>query len=160
MKIENNKVIQLNYVLTNSKGEQLDASDGEPMAYLHGHHNVIPGLEKALEGKTTDEKFSVMIPADDAYGETQAHLIQEGVPKAMFQGVEKIEVGMRFEAQSEQGFHSVVITDIQDETVTVDGNHELAGIDLTFDVEIVDVRDATAEEIEHGHAHGVGGHQH
>lgn len=160
MKIENNKVVQMNYVLTDSAGQQMDASNGEPMAYLHGHHNVIPGLEKALEGRVAGDNFTVTIPAAEAYGETQANLIQEGVPKAMFQGVESIEVGMRFEAQSEHGFHSVVITDIQDETVTVDGNHELAGMDLTFKVEIVDVRDATAEELEHGHAHGPGGHQH
>ena len=100
------------------------------------------------------------IEADDAYGPVMDHLIQDNVPKAMFQGIESLEVGMRFEAQSAEGFHSVVITDVQDDTVTVDGNHEFAGKDLVFDIEVVDVREATSEELDHGHAHGVGGHHH
>lgn len=160
MKIENNKVVLINYVLTAPNGEQIDASNGEPMAYLHGHHNVIPGLEKALESKSAGDKFTAIISAEDGYGEKLDHLIQENVPKSMFQGVEDIEIGMRFEAQSDQGFHSVAITEVTEETVTVDGNHELAGIELNFDIEVVEVRDATAEEVEHGHAHGAGGHQH
>lgn len=160
MKIENNKVVLINYVLTDPNGEQIDASKGEPMAYLHGHHNVIPGLEKALESKSAGDKFTAIISAEDGYGEKLDHLIQENVPKSMFQGVEDIEIGMRFEAQSDQGFHSVAITEVTEETVTVDGNHELAGIELNFDIEVVEVRDATAEEVEHGHAHGAGGHQH
>lgn len=160
MKIENNKVVLINYVLTDPNGEQIDASNGEPMAYLHGHHNVIPGLEKALESKSAGDKFTAIISAEDGYGEKLDHLIQENVPKSMFQGVEDIEIGMRFEAQSDQGFHSVAITEVTEETVTVDGNHELAGIELNFDIEVVEVRDATAEEVEHGHAHGAGGHQH
>ena len=160
MKIENNKVVQIKYVLTDAQGNQMDASGDEPLAYLHGSHNLIPGLEAELKGKQGGDKFVVTIPAEEAYGEKQDHLIQDGVPKEMFQGVDNIEVGMRFEAQSEQGFHSVVITEINDETVTVDGNHEMAGMDLTFDIEVVDVRDATEEEISHGHAHGAGGHHH
>lgn len=160
MKIENNKVVQIKYVLTDAQGNQMDASGDEPLAYLHGSHNLIPGLEAELKGKQAGDKFVATIPAEEAYGEKQDHLIQDGVPKEMFQGVDNIEVGMRFEAQSEQGFHSVVITEINDETVTVDGNHEMAGMDLTFDIEVVDVRDATEEEISHGHAHGAGGHHH
>lgn len=160
MKIENNKVVQIKYVLTDAQGNQMDASGDEPLAYLHGSHNLIPGLEAELKGKQAGDKFVATIPAEEAYGEKQDHLIQDGVPKEMFQGVDNIEVGMRFEAQSEQGFHSVVITEINDETVTVDGNHEMAGMDLTFDIEVIDVRDATEEEISHGHAHGAGGHHH
>jgi FKBP-type peptidyl-prolyl cis-trans isomerase SlyD len=160
MKIEINKVVQINYLLTDADGNQMDASNGEPLAYLHGHHNLIPGLEAELTGKQAGDKFTATIPAEEAYGEKQDHLVQSGVPKDMFQGVEKLEVGMRFEAQSEQGFHSVVITEISEETVTVDGNHEMAGMDLTFEVEVIDIRDATEEEISHGHAHGAGGHQH
>ncbi|KUJ75383.1 peptidylprolyl isomerase [Thiomicrospira sp. XS5] len=160
MKIEQNKVGMINYSLTDSEGNLIDSSNGQALAYLHGHSNLIPGLEKELEGKTTGDKFNANIPAGEAYGEVEPNLVQEGVPKSMFQGVDNLEVGMRFEAQSEQGVHSVEITDIQDETVTVDGNHPLAGKDLNFDIEVMGVRDATEEELEHGHAHGDGGHQH
>ncbi|BCN93479.1 peptidyl-prolyl cis-trans isomerase [Thiomicrorhabdus immobilis] len=160
MKIENNKVVQIKYVLTDAEGNQLDASGDEPLAYLHGNHNLIPGLEAELTDKQAGDKFTATIPAEEAYGPVQEHLVQSGVPIDMFQGVESLEVGMRFEAQSEQGFHSVVITEVNEETVTVDGNHEMAGMDLTFEIEVVDVRDATEEEIAHGHAHGVGGHHH
>lgn len=117
-------------------------------------------MENELEGKTVGDKFSTTVKAAEAYGEIEPHLIQSDVPKSMFQGVENLEVGMRFEAQSEHGVHSVVITEIFDEHVTVDGNHPLAGQDLTFEVEVTGVRDATDEEIEHGHAHGDGGHHH
>ncbi len=159
MNIEKNNVAQIEYTLTNAKGEVMDASNGNPLAYLHGHSNLIPGLEKELEGKTKGDKFNISIPAAEAYGERVDALIQT-VPNDMFQGVDNLEVGMRFEAQSEQGMHSVEITAIEGDQVTVDGNHPMAGLDLTFDVEIIDVREATAEEVEHGHAHGAGGHQH
>lgn len=160
MKIEQNKVGMIDYSLTDAEGNVIDASNGQALAYLHGHSNLIPGLEKELEGKAVGDKFTANIAAVDAYGDTQPHLIQEDVPKSMFQGVDNLEVGMRFEAQSEQGVHSVEITKVDDETVTVDGNHPLAGKDLNFDIEVMGVRDATEEELEHGHAHGDGGHQH
>ncbi len=159
MNIEKNNVAQIEYTLTNAEGEVMDASNGNPLAYLHGHHNLIPGLEKALEGKTKGDKFTVTIPASEAYGERVDALVQT-VPSNMFQGVDKLEVGMRFEAQSEQGMHSVEITKIEGDQITVDGNHPMAGLPLTFEVEVIDVRSATEEEIEHGHAHGKGGHQH
>lgn len=159
MEIINNKVALFEYTLTNSAGETLDASNGNPLAYLHGHGNIIPGLEKEMEGKTVGDKFSANIAAADGYGERQDALVQI-VPSEMFQGVDTLEIGMRFEAQSEYGTHSVEITNIDGDQVTVDGNHPLAGIDLTFEVEITGVRDATDEEIEHGHAHGPGGHHH
>jgi FKBP-type peptidyl-prolyl cis-trans isomerase SlyD len=161
MKLEKDKIGLFNYTLTNSDGEQIDSSDGNPMAYLHGHQNLIPGLEKELIGKTVGDSLNTTVKAADAYGEIQEHLIQKEVPISMFQGVDNIEVGMRFEAQAEGGgIHSVVITEKNNETVTVDGNHPLAGEDLSFDVEITGVRDATKEELEHGHAHGEGGNQH
>lgn len=160
MKIENNKVAEINYTLKDKDGNVMDASNGQPLAYLHGNGNLIPGLEKELEGKEVSDKFTVTIPAAEAYGERNDALVQTGVPKEMFQGVDNLEVGMRFEAQTEQGIHSVEITDINDEGVTVDGNHPLAGQDLTFDIEVMAVRDATEEELEHGHAHSAGGHQH
>lgn len=159
MNIENDKVALFEYTLTNAEGEQLDASEGNPLAYLHGHGNIIPGLEKELEGKKAGDKFTATIPAADAYGERIEALIQT-VSKDMFQGVEELEVGMRFEAQSAQGMHSVEITKIHGDQVTVDGNHPLSGLDLTFSIEVTEVRDATSEEIDHGHAHGVGGHHH
>ena len=159
MSIEKNKVATIEYVLTNEHGEQIDASNGNPLAYLHGHDNLIPGLEAELEGKSVGDKFTATIPTAQAYGERVDALVQT-VPSSMFQGVEQLEVGMRFEAQSEQGMHSVEITHIDGDQVTVDGNHPLAGLDLTFEVEVKDLRDATEEEIEHGHAHGPGGVEH
>lgn len=159
MTLEDNKVGLIEYTLTNAAGETLDASEGNPLAYLHGHGNLIPGLEKELAGKTVGDKFNTTVAAADAYGERVDGLIQT-VPASMFQGVEKIDIGMRFEAQSEQGMHSVEVTAVENDQVTVDGNHPLAGLALTFDIEVVGVRSATDEEIEHGHAHGEGGHQH
>lgn len=159
MKIEQDKVAMIEYTLKDANGEVMDASNGHPLAYLHGHHNLIPGLEAELAGKSVGDKFTVTVPAAQAYGETEPGLIQS-VPSNMFQGVESLEVGMRFEAQSEQGMHSVEITAIEGDMVTVDGNHPMAGKDLTFDVEVVGIRDASAEEIDHGHAHGAGGHHH
>lgn len=159
MIIEKDNVGIIEYVLTDSEGEQLDASDGNPLAYLHGHGNLIPGLEAELEGKTAGDKFKATIPAAAAYGERIEALVQT-VPNSMFQGVEELEIGMRFEAQSEQGMHSVEITHIDGDQITVDGNHPLAGLDLTFAVEVKEVRAATEDEIDHGHAHGVGGVQH
>jgi len=161
MKLEKDKVGLFNFTLTEQTGQQIDSSDRQPMAYLHGYDNLIPGLEKELAGKSAGDKLNTTIKAAEGYGEIQEHLIQKEVPVSMFQGVDNIEVGMRFEAQAEGGgIHSVEITEKNGETVTVDGNHPLAGKDLTFDIEITEVREATKEELEHGHAHGAGGHQH
>ena len=159
MKIEQDKVAQIEYTLKDHNGEVMDASNGQPLAYLHGHHNLIPGLEKELTGKAVGDKFTVTVEAAEAYGEINPGLIQQ-VPSNLFQGVETLEVGMRFEAQSDQGVQSVEIKAIDGDQVTVDANHPLAGHDLTFDIEVVGIRDAAAEELEHGHAHGAGGHQH
>lgn len=159
MQVEKDKVVSIEYTLKDEHGNVIDASNGNPLAYLHGHGQIIPGLEKALEGKTVGDKLTVTVPAAEAYGERVEQLVQE-VPRQLFQGVDKIEVGMRFEAQSEQGVHSVEVTEVDGDTITVDGNHPLAGKDLTFDVEIVEIRDATPDELAHGHAHGPGGVQH
>ncbi|QCU90075.1 FKBP-type peptidyl-prolyl cis-trans isomerase [Thiomicrorhabdus sediminis] len=159
MSIQKDKVALIEYVLTDETGEQIDASNGNPLAYLHGHNNLIPGLESELEGKNVSDKFKATIAAADAYGDRVDALVQT-VPSSMFQGVDNLEVGMRFEAQSEQGMHSVEITAIDGDQVTVDGNHPLAGMDLTFDVEVIGLRDATEDELAHGHAHGDGGVQH
>lgn len=159
MSIQQDKVALIEYTLTDDQGEQIDASNGNPLAYLHGHNNLIPGLEAELEGKNVSDKFKITVSADKAYGDRTDALVQT-VPDSMFQGIDSLEVGMRFEAQSEQGMHSVEVTAIDGDQVTVDGNHPLAGMALTFEVEVVGLREATPEEIEHGHAHGDGGVQH
>ena len=158
--IANDTVVQFNYTLTNSDGDVLDKSNGEPLAYLHGHHNIISGLESKMEGKSVGDKFTVTGAPEDAYGEYLSEAVQE-VPRANFQGVENIEAGMQFQSQTDDG-HVMLVTvkDVNDDIVVVDGNHPLAGVTLTFDVEVVDVRKATADEIAHGHAHGAGGHHH
>ena len=157
--IANDLVVLFNYKLTNAEGETLDQSQGEPLAYLQGAGNIIPGLEKAMLGKTTGDKFTVTIPAAEAYGEYNTDLVQE-VPKQMFQGVDNIEAGMQFQAQTDDGVQIVTVKAVEGENVIVDANFPLAGQDLTFDVEIVDIRDASQEELDHGHVHGAGGHHH
>ena len=161
MTIENNKVASIDYTLTNDTGETLDTSVGkEPLKYIQGHQNIIPGLEKALEGKSTGEKLTVTVPPEEAYGTSSPASIQT-VSKEVFQGVDNIDVGMQFQAQGEGGQPIIVtVTKVEDDQVTIDGNHPLADQTLTFDVEIKEVRDATEEELEHGHVHGIGGHQH
>ena len=161
MSIKDNSAVSFHYSLTDDEGQQLDSSAGkEPLAYLHGAGNIIPGLENALTGKAVGDSMTVAVSAAEGYGEVQQELIQD-VPRTSFQGVEQIEVGMQFEAQTGQGGTvPVTVTAVTDETVTVDGNHPLAGKKLNFDVSIEAVRDATAEELEHGHVHGPGGHEH
>ena len=157
--IANDHVVSFNYKLTNAEGETLDQSQGEPLAYLHGAGNIIPGLENALLGKTVGEKFTVTVPAAEGYGEYNPELVQE-VPAQMFQGVDNIQAGMQFQAQTDDGVQIVTVKAVEGENVIVDANFPLAGQDLTFEVVIVDSRDPTAEELQHGHAHGAGGHHH
>jgi FKBP-type peptidyl-prolyl cis-trans isomerase SlyD len=159
MTIKANTVVAFHYTVSDEDGVQLDSSNGkDPLTYLHGASNIIPGLEQALEGKTAGEQLQVTIEPAQAYGEYQDHLV-EAVPREAF-GENNVEVGMRFEAQTQQGPISVVITNIEGDQVTVDGNHPLAGKSLSFDVTIDSIREASEEEISHGHAHGAGGHQH
>lgn len=160
MQISPNKVVSIHYTLKNDAGDVLDTSSGrEPLAYLHGSGNIIPGLEKALEGKSSGEKMNVSIAPEEGYGERHEGLIQD-VPRDAFQGVEDIQPGMQFHAQGPSGPMVVTVKEVGDNTVKVDGNHPLAGETLHFDVEVTDVREATAEEQEHGHVHGAGGHDH
>lgn len=150
----------MHYTLTNNKGEVLDSSQGgDPLTYLHGSGNIIPGLEKALTGKQIGDKLQVTVEPAEGYGVHDPALVQQ-VPKRAFQGVPNIEPGMTFHAQSSQGPMRVTVTAVQGDMVTVDGNHPLAGETLNFDVEITEVRAATLEEIAHGHVHGPGGHHH
>jgi len=161
MKIQKNSAVSFHYSLTDDHGNSIDSSEGkEPLAYLHGAGNIIPGLEEALEGKSANDSLTVAVTAEKGYGEVQKELIQE-VPRAAFQGVDSIEVGMQFEAQTGQGGTvPVTVTAVNDDSVTVDGNHPLAGKNLNFDVSIEEVREASEEELAHGHIHGPGGHQH
>ena len=157
--IGKNSVVGINYTLTNDDGEVMDSSEGSgPLVYLHGAQNLIEGLEKQLAGNSVGASFKATIAAADAYGETDPSLIQT-LSRDMFRGVDNIEVGMGFTAQGPQGQQHIVVTAINDNEVTVDGNHPMAGKTLHFDVEVVSVRDATAEEIDHGHVHD-GSHHH
>ncbi|MBB3140275.1 FKBP-type peptidyl-prolyl cis-trans isomerase [Halomonas organivorans] len=160
MQIAQNSVVAFHYTLTNDAGEVLDSSEGrEPLTYLHGAGNIIPGLEKEMEGRTAGDKLQAKVAPEEGYGEVQPQLVQE-VPRDAFQGVENVEAGMQFQAQTQGGPLMVTVTKVEGDTVTVDGNHPLAGQTLNFDVEIAEVREASEEEVEHGHVHGEGGHEH
>jgi len=150
MEIAKDTVVSIDYTLTGDDGQVIDSSEGrEPLQYLHGHQNIIPGLEKAIEGKTQGEKLSVTVDPEEGYGPYRDELVQD-VPKEAFDGVDKVEPGMTFRAESNAGPMTVTVKEVGEETVTVDGNHMLAGQNLNFDVDIKDVREATEDEISQG----------
>ncbi|QEN09701.1 peptidylprolyl isomerase [Oceanispirochaeta crateris] len=159
MKINGKCVVSMDYKLRNEAGEILDASGtGDPLVFLHGVGALVPGLEKELNGKTSGDTLRVKVSPAEGYGEHMPQLIQK-LPKESFQGVDDIEVGMEFQASSEDGHVMVVRVDsIDGDEITINGNHPLAGMTLDFEVGITDVREATAEELEHGHVHGAHGH--
>ena len=161
MHIARNRVVRFAYTLTDDKTQVLDRSgEGEPLTYLHGGGAIIPGLEAALEGKRAGESFNVRVAAVDAYGERDDDLVQS-VPRDMFEDDDAVKVGMQFETSDDDGETRVVtVTGADADNVTVDGNHPLAGMPLNFAVTIVEVRDASTEELRHGHVHGPGGHPH
>lgn len=160
MPIEQNSVVTMHYTLKDDEGKVLDASEpGVPIAYLHGHGNLVPGLERELEGKSAGDKLSVKVPAADGYGEYDRGLVQQ-VPRRSLQGIANVKIGMQLQAQTPEGPRAVTVTRMTGDLVTIDGNHPLAGKNLNFDIEIAAVRDATEEELSHGHVHGVGGHHH
>ena len=152
--IGNNLVVSMHYKLTNNEGQVLDSSEGaEPLAYLHGAGNIIPGLENALVGKVEGDKVQVQVAPADAYGEIRPEMIQV-VPRAAFQAVDSIEPGMAFQAQGPDGAtQQIMVREVDGDNITIDANHPLAGVELNFDVEIVGVREASQEEITHGHVH-------
>lgn len=156
MTIKQNSVVTMHYELKDDAGEILDSSKGqEPLTYLHGANNIIIGLEEQLLGKAKGDVVNAVVSPEKGYGMPVEQLIQQ-VPKEAFGEVENLEVGMRFQADTEQGPVPVVITAIENDTVTVDGNHPLAGKQLHFECEITEIRDASEEEVEHGHVHGAG----
>ncbi len=153
MVIADQKVVSIHYKLTSEDGELLQESTaGEPLSYLHGSGNIIPGLESALSGKATGDKLNVSVEPEQGYGARNDALVQE-LPRNVFQGIEDIQEGMQFQARSEQGTQVITVTKVEGERITVDGNHPLAGQKLNFEVEVDSIRDATAEEIAHGHVH-------
>ena len=155
MKIGANSVVSFHYTLTNDAGELVDTSrEGEPLPYLHGAHNIVQGLEDALEGKEVGDKLKVEVPPHLGYGEYMEEMVQQ-VPADMFAGMDTLEIGMQFHAEGTSGQqHIVTVTAIDGDKVSVDGNHDLAGQNLHFDVEIMEVREPTEDEKSHGHVHG------
>lgn len=160
MQITKDKVATIDYTLKNDEGEVLDSSDdGQPLAYLHGANNIIPGLENALEGQTVGDEVDVTVPPEQAYGVRNEGLKQE-VDRSQFEGVDDLQVGMQFRVPSNQGDLVIRVAEIEGDKVTVDGNHQLAGETLHFNVTVKDVREATDEEKNHGHVHNPSGHTH
>ncbi len=159
MKIEKDRVVRFHYSVAEAGQEPVETSHGrEPLAILFGHGNIIPGLEKAMEGHEAGDKFKADVTAEEAYGERREGMTQR-VPKKHF-GDQKLSVGQQVVLNTSFGPRAVTIEKIGMSVVDVDLNHPMAGKDLQFDIEIVDVREATPEEIEHGHVHGEGGHHH
>ena len=157
MKIAKNVVPSIAYQVRTQDGVLVDEAPVEqPLEYLHGHNNLVIGLENALEGKAVGDTFEVRVKPEEAYGEYNENMVQR-VPKDVFMGVDELEVGMRFIAYTDLGPLPVVITEVDGDEVVVDGNHMLAGQELLFSVEVVATREATLEEIAHGHIHQEGG---
>ena len=154
MQIAEHSVVSIHYTLTNDAGETLDTSDGrEPLVYLHGAQNIIPGLENELTGKSLGDSFEVTIQPENAYGTINPELVQT-VPHSAFEGVEKVEPGMQFQARDDDGeTQAITVTEVTDSGVTVEGNHPLAGQVLNFTVCVEKVREATEDEVAHGHLH-------
>lgn len=155
MTIKENSVVSIDYTLTNDQGEVIDSSEGQdPLAYLHGFNNIIPGLENALLGKKAGDCCKVTVQPVDGYGEYNPELTQV-VPAEAFEGVDSVEPGMQFHAQGPEGqVEMITVTEVNGDEVTISGNHPLAGQVLHFDVTIKEVREATEEELAHGHVHG------
>lgn len=158
--IREGKVASFHYTLTGGDGKVLDTSDGaEPLVYLHGHANIVPGLEREMEGKSVGDQFTVVVSPEDGYGEREGE--PQPVPRDRFPAHLDIQAGMQFQAQTEGGEVIPLWVDrVEGGTVFVDENHPLAGVTLHFEVSVVSVRDATAEELAHGHVHSGDGHHH
>jgi len=160
MQIAKGTVVSINYTLTDDANNVIDSSaGGEPLAYIHGADNIIPGLEKALAGKTAGDRLEVSVSPQEAYGLRDEALAQV-IPRDRFESAQDIEIGMQFQTPTSDGVSVVTVTGVDNENVTVDANHPLAGMTLHFSVEVVAVRSATSEELDHGHVHGPGGHHH
>jgi len=161
MKVGKDKVVLMHYTLKNDAGDVIDSSDGaDPLPFLQGHGNIIPGLESALEGSKVGDKLDVSIEPEEGYGLRMKDAIQE-IPSSALQGVDEVKVGMQLQSQDKDGNAFLVsVTKIEDDKITVDGNHPLAGQTLHFSVSIESIRKAEAEELSHGHVHADGQHNH
>jgi len=160
MTITKNSVVRFHYSLKNNAGEEIESSfKQEPTTYLHGYNNIIPGLQNCLEGKSSGEKFTTIVTPEQGYGARREDSSQR-IPTKHLIGAKKWRPGMLATVQTEHGPKQVTVVKTGKFMVEVDNNHPLAGLILHFDIEIVEVREASSEEISHGHVHGVGGHQH
>ena len=160
MKITTGSVVLFDYTLTDDDKDIIDSSTGsEPLAYIHGEGQIVPGLEAAMEGKSAGDSFKVTVTPEEGYGVHDPENISV-VPADQIEGGEELEEGMQLHTEGEFGEETVLITKIEGNNVTIDGNHPLAGLTLHFDVTIREVRPATEEELDHGHVHGPEGHQH
>jgi FKBP-type peptidyl-prolyl cis-trans isomerase SlyD len=160
VEITADRVVLIHYTLKDDAGAVIDSSSGaDPLAYIQGHGNLVAGLEKALEGKQDGDTVAVSVAPADGYGTHDSALIQR-VPKRSLQGSGEIKKGMQFQGQTPDGMRLFTVTAVMGDMITLDGNHPLADKTLHFDVDIVSVREATTEELEHGHVHGAGGHHH
>ncbi|UGT42310.1 peptidylprolyl isomerase [Nocardia yamanashiensis] len=161
MQIATDKVVSIDYTLTSDDDEVLDTSVGEaPLVYLHGAENIVPGLEQALEGKSAGDELEVVIEPEDGYGEYLAELVST-VDRDMFEGVDELEPGMEFHAEAPDGESQIVtVVQVDGDEVTIDANHPLAGQRLHFKVKVVEIRDASEDELAHGHPHGEDDHDH
>ena len=160
MKISTGSVVLFDYTLTDDDKDIIDSSTGsEPLAYIHGEGQIVPGLEKAMEGKSAGDSFKVTVTPEEGYGQHDPENISV-VPADQIEGGEELEEGMQLHTEGEFGEETVLISKIEGNNVTIDGNHPLAGLTLHFDVTIREVRAATEEELDHGHVHGPEGHQH
>ncbi len=159
MEVSKNKVVAINYTLKDNGGQIIDSSEGkDPLHYIHGIGNLIPGMEEGLEGKKEGDKLDIKVSPEKGYGKRDEQMIQKVDRKAF--GDQDVKPGMQFQAGSDNGTRVVTVTEVGPEQVTVDANHPLAGVELNFAVEVMSIRDASKEELEHGHVHGAGGHQH
>ena len=160
MSISPDQVVSIHYTLRDDTGEVIDSSaEGEPLAYLHGRGQLIPGLERELTGRAVGDRLEVKIAPAEGYGEYDRELVQR-VPRRTLKGVGQLRVGLRLQAQTPEGPRALTVTQLSGDMVTLDGNHPLAGKILHFQVEVAAVRAATEEELAHGHVHGAGGHHH
>jgi len=159
VQIAADSVVLIHYTLKDDDGKVLDSSGGgEPLAYIQGHGNLVPGLEKALEGKKDGDAVAVTLSPDEGYALATRRCCSVYRSDRFRFG--RDPQGMQFQAQTDEGLRVFVVTAVVGDMVSLDGNHPLADQTLHFDVEVVSVRAATAEELEHGHVHGAGGHHH
>jgi FKBP-type peptidyl-prolyl cis-trans isomerase SlyD len=160
MKIAQNSVVTFDYTLTDSEGNILDTSEGhDSFAYIQGQGQIIPGLESAMEGRSSGDSFEITIQPENAYGQYNEDLVA-AIPRDQFDSSLEIKPGMQFNAEREGQMYTLTVVEVENDKVIVDGNHPLAGYVLNFKVAVKGVRDATPEELDHGHVHGPGGHHH